>query len=101
MNLIPRVSQNKKEGKFLFKKKQTLVRYLSLFSHRSLLRFTRQLRFSSAEAADPEVLARKLRFSPSQRLVSRAVYAEEYQKSLRECMAGDTPGEVKRAGQQY
>ncbi|EKU22577.1 hypothetical protein NGA_0443900 [Nannochloropsis gaditana CCMP526] len=52
----------------------------------------RMLRFSSAEAADPEVLARKLRFSPSQRLVSRAVYAEEYQKSLRECMAGDTPG---------
>lgn len=90
--------RTKKRASFYFKKK-TLVRYLSLFSHRSSLRFTRQLRFSSAEAADPEVLARKLRFSPSQRLVSRAVYAEEYQKSLRECMAGDTPGEVKRGGQ--
>ncbi|KAM3569077.1 hypothetical protein VYU27_008821 [Nannochloropsis oceanica] len=51
-----------------------------------------QLRFSPAEAADPLLLARKLRLSPSQRVLSRAVYAEEYEESLKDCMAGGTPG---------
>jgi hypothetical protein len=34
-----------------------------------------------------------LRLSPAQRIVARPVYAEEFELSLRECMAGDAAAE--------
>lgn len=53
---------------------------------------SQQLRLSRQEAHDPLTLASKLRLHPSQRAVSRPVYAEEYEASLRECMVEGTPG---------
>ena len=53
---------------------------------------TKQLRLSPDEAADPHQLARRLRLHPAQRVLSRPVYAEEYEASLRECMVEGTPG---------
>ena len=45
--------------------------------------------FDSASAtANRDAAARALRVTPSQRAVSRAVYPDEYELSLMECMAG-------------
>jgi|APGre2960657423_1045063.scaffolds.fasta_scaffold61876_1 hypothetical protein len=44
--------------------------------------------------ADVPATAARLRASPTQRALSRAVYAEEYESSLRECMQGQ-PGQAE------
>ena len=59
--------------------------------HPSIHPSTAQLRLSAEEAKDPQALAKRLRAHPSQRVLSRAVYAEEYEASLQQCM-GNAPG---------
>lgn len=49
---------------------------------------TINLRVSKEEAVDVASLAARLVSCPSQRVISRAVYAEEYEESLRQCMKG-------------
>ena len=46
------------------------------------------LRLPASATTNPDAAARTLRVSPSQRAVSRAVYPDEYELSLMECMAG-------------
>lgn len=54
------------------------------------------LRVSKEEAAAVRLLAERLVSCPSQRVLSRAVYDEEYGESLRQCMEG----EGRQAGRQ-
>jgi hypothetical protein len=46
------------------------------------------LRLPASAVANPAAAAAALRVSPSQRALSRAVYPDEYELSLMECMAG-------------
>ncbi|CEM34729.1 unnamed protein product [Vitrella brassicaformis CCMP3155] len=50
-----------------------------------------QLRLSPSALDDPDALIEALRLSPLQRSLSRAVYDEEYEESISQCMAG-APG---------
>jgi hypothetical protein len=52
------------------------------------------LRLPPSAQHDAPATAELLRLSPCQRALSRAVYAEEYEASLRECMQG-TDGEAQ------
>jgi hypothetical protein len=50
------------------------------------------LRVKKEEATDVALLAARLVSCPSQRVLSRALYAEEYEESLLQCMKGGYVG---------
>lgn len=52
------------------------------------------LRLNKDDINDWFGLCERLRSSPLQRVVSRAVYAEEYENSIRDCMGGADGEEV-------